>query len=64
MSDIKFRLTFNAIGLAYTAYQAANALLIAFDKSSSVFPFTFALFAVFAFGCVLSAIDYAKGVTK
>lgn len=55
--DICFRLVINAIALGFVS--AALARYVLADQKDFI-PFTFAMFVVMVFGCVLSAIDYAK----
>lgn len=58
MSDIKFRILFNAIALGFTTYQLVSS------SGSDVMPLYFAMFAVLVFGCILSIVDYAKEKTN
>lgn len=61
MTNIKFRLTINAITLAFLAHRTATEAVSAFaNRSDSYFPSMMAMFVVVAFGAALSIADYIK----
>lgn len=62
MNDIRFRLLINTLALFFVSAQFARFVLEMKERPSQdwIVASMFALLVVNVFGCVLSAIDYAK----